>query len=87
MNGWPTKEKDIQVAQLFMENYAMKRNIEAVGFLELVVNVAEKKMNVRIADWIPELANYFVSAYGVEQGDRIMRQVMTYCMVQGQTLH
>ena len=80
---WPTKEKDLQVAQLIMEDYARQQNTESLGLLELVVNQHEKRMNFRLASWVLALAQHYIEVYGVNQGDYITRQVVSLCMVQG----
>ena len=36
--NWPTKEKDMHLAQLIMEEFASKEQSEALGLFELVVN-------------------------------------------------
>lgn len=85
--NWPTKEKDLRIAQLIMENYANKQNTEALGLFELVVNQNEKRMNFRLSNWVVALAQQFNEMYGASQGDYITRLVISNCMVQGQTLH
>lgn len=84
---WPTKAKDMHVAQLIMEEYANAQNSESLGLFELVVDTIEKRMNFRMSNWVLVLAQHFNSTYGASQGDFITRQVITNCMVQGQTLH
>ncbi len=84
---WPTKEKDMHIAQLIMEEYADKQNSESLGLFELVVNQEEKKMNFRISNWVLTLAKHFKSMYGAHQGDYVIRQVISHCMIQNQTLH
>ena len=85
--NWPTKDKDMQIAQIIMEEYAIKQNSDALGLFELVVNQNEKRMNFRLSNWVLALAHQFNSMYGVNQGDEITRLVISNCMVQGQTLH
>ena len=85
--NWPTKKKDIHIAQTIMEEYAHKQNSESLGLFELVVNQDEKRMNFRIASWVLTLAQQFNAMYGASQGDYVTRQVISRCMVQGQTLH
>lgn len=85
--SWPTKDKDMHIAQLIMEEYATKQNSDALGLFELVVNQNEKRMNFRLSNWVLALAKQFNSMYGANQGDEITRLVISNCMVQGQTLH
>lgn len=88
-NNWPTKEKDMHIAQMIMEEYASRQDCEVLGLLELEVNQHEKCMNFRLANWVLTLAQQFIDMYGVNQGDYITRQVISRCMVQGenQSLH
>ncbi len=86
-NNWPTKEKDMHIAQLIMEEFATKHDSGSLGLFELVVNQHEKRMNFRLSSWVLALANHFNTLYGANQGDFVTRQVISQCMTQGQTLH
>lgn len=86
-NNWPTKEKDMYLAQLIMEEFASKQDSESLGLFELVVSQEEKRMNFRLSNWVLALAQQFNSMYGVKQGDYVTRQVISRCMTQGQTVH
>lgn len=86
-NNWPTKDHDMHVAQLIMEEYAIKQNTETLGLLELVVVQEEKRMNFRLANWVLAIAQQFNSMYGSTQGDFVTRQVISRCITQGQTIH
>lgn len=44
-------------------------------------------MSFRLSGWVVALAKHFNSVYGVDQGDFVIRQVITRCFTQGQTLH
>ena len=85
--NWPTKNKDMHIAHLIMEAYANKQDSESLGLFELVVNQEEKRMNFRLSNWVLALAQQFNDMYGAHQGDYVIRQVISRCMVQGQTLH
>lgn len=85
--NWPTKDKDMHIAQIIMEEYAIKQNSDALGLFELVLNQNDKRMNFRLSNWVLALAQQFNFMYGVNQGDEITRLVISNCMVQGQTLH
>ncbi len=85
--NWPTKVRDMHVAQLIMEEYARDQESSSLGLFELVVNQEEKRMNFRLANWVLVLAEHFNSIYGVTQGDFITRQIITHCITQDHTLH
>lgn len=84
---WPTKAKDMHIAQLIMEEYANKQHTDSLGLFELVVVQSEKRMDFRLSNWVLALAEQFNTMYGASQGDFITRQVISFCMIQGQTLH
>lgn len=86
-NDWVTKEKDIHIAQLIMEEYASKQNTDSLGLFELVVDTTEKRMDFRLSNWVLALAGHFNSLYGANQGDFVTRRVISHCMIQGKTLH
>lgn len=85
--NWPTKEKDLLVAEQVIEEYANSVNTDALGLFELVHHPQERHMAFRLANWVLTLANYFVSTYGAEQGDFVTRKVVSRCLINGQTLH
>ncbi|WP_019216389.1 hypothetical protein [Legionella tunisiensis] len=85
--NWPTREKDIHAAQRIMEEYANEQNSDSLGLFELVVNQEEKRMDFRLSSWVLTLAEHFKSLYGASQGDFVTRQVISYCITKGETLH
>lgn len=85
--NWPTKDKDMNIAHIIMEEHAIQQNNDALGLFELVVDQEEKRMNFRLSNWVLILARQFNTMYGANQGDEITRLVISNCIVQGQTLH
>ncbi|QDP71173.1 hypothetical protein FOG18_00525 [Legionella israelensis] len=85
--NWPTKDKDLQVARIIMEEYANERETDALGLMEIVVNQSEKRMDFRLSGWVILLAKHFNSLYGATQGDYVTRQVISRCITQGATVH
>ncbi|KTD14991.1 hypothetical protein E3983_12470 [Legionella israelensis] len=85
--NWPTKDKDLQVARIIMEEYANERDTDALGLMEIVVNQSEKRMDFRLSGWVILLAKHFNSLYGATQGDYVTRQVISRCITQGATVH
>lgn len=86
-NNWPTRDRDLYVTSLFMREYAKEQDAESLGLFELVVDEQEKSMNLRLSQWVIALAQHFNSLYGAEQGDYVTRQVISRCILQGQTIH
>jgi hypothetical protein len=85
--SWPTKAKDLFVAEQIMEEYANMHKSESLGLFELFVNQEEKRMNFRLSNWVLTLAEHFKSIYGASQGELITRKVISSCITNGQTLH
>ena len=85
--NWPTKDKDMNVAQRIMEEYAKAQNTDSLGLFEVVLNRQKKRMDFRLSSWVMVLAEHFKSIYGASQGDFVTRQVISYCITKGETLH
>jgi hypothetical protein len=85
--NWPTKDKDMHTAQRIMEAYANEQNSDSLGLFEVVVNQEEKRMDFRLSSWVLALAEHFKSIYGASRGDFVTRQVISCCIVKGETLH
>lgn len=86
-DNWPTKDDDMSTAQRIIEEYAEEQNATSLGLFELVVNQEEKKMDVKLSSWVLVLADYFKSVYGPTRGDVVTRQVISYCITRGETIH
>lgn len=85
--NWSTREKDLQIARVIMEEYASERDSNALGLFEIEVDQMEKRMNFRLSGWVLAIAKHFVSTYGASQGDFVTRQVISRCITQDATLH
>lgn len=83
---WLTRETDMQIAGLIIEEYASDEG-NTLGLFELVVNEREKKMNFRIAHWVRMLTEQFTFMYGENQGDYVTRRVLSDCLRHGSTIH
>ena len=85
--NWPTKEKDLHIAEAIMEEYAKDQNCDSLGLFELVLNQEEKKMDFRLASWVLTLAQQYNAMYGANQGDFVTRQVISRCITKEHTVH
>lgn len=85
--NWPTKDKDMQVAQQIMEQYAYEQKSESLGLFEVVVNHEEKRMDFQLSSWVQLIAQHFKSIYGASQGNFVTRQIISHCITKGHTLH
>lgn len=85
--NWPTKDKDMTAAHRIMEEYANQQNTDSLGLFEVVVNQEEKRMGFRLSSWVMMIAAHFKSIYGASKGEFVTRQVISYCITKGETLH
>lgn len=85
--NWPTKDKDLYIAKLIMDQYAFIHDRHALGLFELVVNQKNKCMNFQLSSWVILLAEHFKSVYGANDGDRITRKILTNYITVGYTIH
>ena len=86
-DNWPTREKDLYIAQLIMEQYALIHDRQSLGLFELVVNSKEKCMNFQLSAWVVTLAEHFKLTYGPCDGDLITRKILTNYIALGHTIH
>ena len=84
---WSTKEKDMQVARLIIDEYADNQGTQTLGLFELVVGSGKEKMDFRLSGWVVALAEHFQSTYGHEYGDFVTKMVISQCITNGQTIH
>ena len=85
--NWPTEHKDMRIAQIIMEKYAIGQNSAYLGLFELVLNQTEKRMKFRISKWVLALAEQYNLLYGHDQGEYVTRLVISRCMTQNEVLH
>ncbi|MCX7117692.1 MAG: hypothetical protein NTW94_07305 [Legionellales bacterium] len=86
-NNWPTKDKDMFLARLIMDEFSGDHYGESLGLFELVMIPKEKRMSFRLSHWVLVMAQQFNALYGASQGDFVTRQVISRCMIQENTLH
>lgn len=84
---WPTKYKDIRIAQEVIDNYAHNHNTQTLNIFDLVFDPIKKRMDVQLSEWITHLIILFTAMYGMEQGDFIARKIISKVIMQGETLH
>jgi hypothetical protein len=88
MSDWPTKHKDLAVAQVFIENYALsKGQTSSIGLFEVHANVQKKCFDMQLAPWVLAMTIHFQKQYGIEAGEQISRKILTHCLTQGQNIH
>lgn len=85
--NWPTKEKDLEIAQNIIEEYTRNHDGDVLGIFEVVVSQDKEAPDVRLADWVVTLTDYFQDKYGIEQGDFVTKMVISRCITHGNTVH
>lgn len=84
---WPTKYKDLRIAQEIMEQYAQENDTQTLSIFDWVFDPIKKRMDFHFSQWIAHLIIQFTTMYGLEQGDFVSRQIISKLIVQGETLH
>jgi hypothetical protein len=88
MSDWPTKNKDLETARVFIENYALsKGESKAIGMFEITTNLEKKVFDLQLSPWVLAMTIYFQKEYGIEEGEKIARRVITTCLIQGKQIH
>lgn len=85
--NWPTKEKDLEVAENIIEEYTGSRDDNSLSIFEVVVSENKEAPDIHLSDWVVSITDYFQEKYGVEQGNRITKMVIGCCISHGYTLH
>lgn len=85
--NWPTEKSDMQVADAIIEKYLDLNEGEPLGILEVAINEKNSEVDVRPAQWIEELAEFFKGKYGQEIGQNVTSMVITRCLLKGETIH
>lgn len=85
---WPTQQQDMNAAVSIVNEYVKRNEGEPLGFLEVVMFKDEdKKMELKMPQWIVELQSFFRHQYGYEHGHAITSKVLTKFLLKNETLH
>ncbi len=88
MSDWPTKTKDLETARIFIENYAhSKGESEAIGMFEITTDIDKKAFDLQLSPWVLAMTIHFQKQYGIDEGEKIARRVITLCLTQGKQIH
>lgn len=85
--NWPTKEKDLEVAENIIEEYSRSHDIDLLGIFEVVVNQNKEAPDVHLAEWVVTLTSYFEDKYGFEQGNFVTKMVISRYIKGDNTVH
>ncbi len=84
---WLTKEKDLEAAQNIIEEYARIHDGDSLGIFEVTVREDKEVPDVRLAEWVVNITDYFQEKYGPDQGDFVTKMVISRCLTQGNIIH
>ncbi len=86
MESWPTKNKDLLVAQDIIDKYIDFNDGDELEVYEYVVdNCLEIKCDQ--PEWVIELIETFQYKYGIDVGMEISLKILTNCMINNATIH
>ena len=86
MVTWPNQEYDLQIAQDIIDKYV---DINGGDTLELVEYVVGNRLEIssKHTDLLDEIQHSFEQIYGKNRGLNVMHKVLTYCVIDGATIH
>lgn len=87
MIDWPTKKKDLKAARAIIESYAISYQSSIIGVFEVITDIEKKKLEWALSPWVIALTSYFQQQYGFEEGEQVVRKILTLYFIQGHTLH
>lgn len=83
-NEWSTSSYDLYVARQVISQHTNED--KPLGIFEIVLS--ENGQNrVFLAEWVKILRDFYHYTYGEEQGEFVMRKVVTTCLTTGETIH
>jgi hypothetical protein len=86
---WPTQDIDIAAANKIIDEHVDLNEGDPLNLIEVIVDQENKKKrpDVRMPDWIIDLAKHFTDEYGLAKGQLITSKILTKCLLKGQTIH
>ncbi|MFT3741453.1 MAG: hypothetical protein QM752_02065 [Gammaproteobacteria bacterium] len=87
-NEWPTQQADMQAASVIIDKHSHLNDGEPLGFLEITMfKDKQKKVELKMPEWILELQSHFRRQYGYEHGHAVTSKVLTKYLLKYETLH
>lgn len=81
---WLTSTQDLYVARQIINRF--RQDDKTLGIFE-VVSSDEGKDQVFLSEWVMILTEHFRKIYGLEQGDFVMRKIVSKCLINGEQVH
>lgn len=81
---WPTRTQDLYYTREVINQYRV--DAKTLGIFEVVPSKSGKD-SVFLSEWVLVLIQHFRHLYGKEQGDFVMKQVVSTCLINGESVH
>lgn len=81
---WSTRTQDLYYAKEVISQY--RHEEKTLGIFEIVTS-KEGKDSVFLAEWVLVLIQHYRHLYGKEKGDFVMKQVVSTCLINGESVH
>lgn len=86
-NDWATKQNDLEAARAIAEKHLdLDDDTNTLGFFVLNLQM-NQPLQLKRADWVIELSEYFDTTYGVELGSEITEKVLCNLLLEESTVH
>lgn len=82
--NWSTRTQDLYYAKEVINQY--RDDAKTLGIFEVVTS-NEGKDSVLLSEWVLVLIQHYRHLYGKEQGDFVMKQVVSTCLINGESVH
>ena len=83
--NWPTKKQDIYDAQVILAMFGAQDKL--LSIFEIDTDLMGNIKKVSLSEWVITLTKHYRSRYGEDDGDNIMKKVISHNMIQGETIH
>lgn len=88
IKDWPTQELDLEIAKDIIDKHTALNDDETLNFIEVSINKEnENKFEVKMPEWINDLAQHFRTRYGYEHGYAVTSKILTRFLLKNETVH
>lgn len=84
-NSWSTKKQDMQDAQQILSYFG--GDDEALSIFEIATDLMGNIHNISLAPWVIVLTKHFRKRYGAQEGDEVMKQILSQNLINNATVH
>lgn len=84
-NEWQPKPQDMLFVQDVISEYGGDEHL--IGIFEVGLSETGEVKQVRIAEWVQIVTQYFQRRYGHKQAEHIMKKILSESLIGGNTIH